>query len=223
MGILKITTDVAGQIDVFPRRVKIITTDSLATVTAAGYLNNVSLEGYTIYNTDIIDMWYGAVSSMPFQISSPGNYIELIPSISNGIITLNNYHSNITWFDVTCSAAALASAGKVNVQVSAPGQQYKVRNVLVNYSAAGLSGGGGDRLLKLTDGTTSFNNAGITAALLGTPVNTVWGGSGNPLPGTVAMNTSTVAGANLYFQYSGGTSDFGTGSVVISVQVERVA
>lgn len=137
-------------------------------------------------------------------------------------ITNSDAQSDIIWYDITCSATALATAGKVNVQVSSGSKQYAVRNVLFNYGAAGLSGGGGDRLLALTDGTTVYNNAGITAALLGTPVNTVWGGAGNPLPGTVAISTATVAGANLYFQYTGGTTDYTTGSVVISVQVQRV-
>ena len=131
--------------------------------------------------------------------------------------------SDLIWIDVPCSAAALASGGSVVIQASSGAKQYKVRNILVNYSASGLSGGGGDRLLQVTDGTTSYNNAGITAALLGTPVNTVWGGTGNPLPGTVAMNTSTVAAANLVAKYAGGTADYAAGTVTISVLVQRVA
>ena len=87
MGILKITTDVAGQIGDKPRRVKIISSDTLATVTTAGYLNNVTLEGYNIYNTDIIDMWYAATGSQ-FGITSPGTLGVLTPSIVNGVITL---------------------------------------------------------------------------------------------------------------------------------------
>ena len=37
MAILKFTLDVAGQVGVVPRRIKILSTDNLATVTAAGY------------------------------------------------------------------------------------------------------------------------------------------------------------------------------------------
>ena len=131
--------------------------------------------------------------------------------------------SDLVWIDVPLTAASLATAGQVTIQASSGSKQYKVRNVIVNYSAAGLSGGGGDRLVQITDGTTVYNNAGITAALLGTPVNTVWGGSGNPLPGTVAMNTSTAAGVTLYAVYAGGTTDYTTGTVNISVLVQRVA
>ena len=131
--------------------------------------------------------------------------------------------SDLAWHDVACAASALATGGTVTIQASSGSKQYKVRDVFMNYSASGLSGGGGDRLLQISDGTTSYNNAGITAALLGTPVNTVWGGSGNPLPGTVAMNTSTVAGANLVAKYAGGTTDYTTGTVTISVLTQRVA
>lgn len=88
MGIVKITTDVPGQIGVSPRRVKIISTDNLATVTAAGYLNPAALEGYNIYNTDVIDMWYGAVVSTGQNVVTPGTYSVFTPSISNGVITL---------------------------------------------------------------------------------------------------------------------------------------
>lgn len=131
--------------------------------------------------------------------------------------------SDLAWHDVACSAAALATGGEVVIQASSGSKQYKIRDIRVNYSASGLSGGGGDRLLQITDGTTVYNNAGITAALLGTPVNTIWGGSGNPLAGTVAMNTSSVAAAAIVAKYAGGTTDFASGTVNISVLTQRVA
>lgn len=88
MGIVQITTDVAGQINVNPRRVKIISTDNLATVTTAGYLNSATKEGYTIYNTDVIDMWYGATVGANLQVITPGTFESFTPSFLNGIITL---------------------------------------------------------------------------------------------------------------------------------------
>lgn len=124
--------------------------------------------------------------------------------------------------DITLGFAALAAGGTVAVQAALAGAQFKVRNIFVNYGAAGLSGGGGDRLVTLTDGTTVYNNAGITAALLGTPINTVWGGTGNPLAGTVDQSTATVAGQALRFVYSGGAADYTAGSVVVTVTYERV-
>lgn len=131
--------------------------------------------------------------------------------------------SDLKWHDITATAAALATAGKVNIQVSSGSKQYVVRDIRVNYAASGLSGGGGDRLLSVSDSTHVYNSTGITAALLGTPINTIWGGSGNPLPGTLAMDTPTTAGANLFLQYIGGTTDYTTGQIIVSVLTERVA
>lgn len=199
-----------------PYRIHLIScNDSLATITAAGYLNT----NLTAQNLANINPGDG------FEVTYAGGaLVKLSVSIVNGVYTLVGANSLLSWVDLTASAAALATAGKVNVVVaSSSSAQYIPRDWRVNYSASGLSGGGGDRLLKLTDGTTIYNNAGITAALLGTPVNTLLGGSGNPVAGTVAMNTSTAAGANLYFQYAGGTTDFTTGSVSLSVLVQKVA
>ena len=312
MGILSITTSVAGQVGVQPRTVRIVTTDSLATVTTAGYLNNVALEGYNIFNTDVIDMWYGAVGGFN-SISSPGTFEIFTPSISNGIITLvqwsnpgnvllpvvsgdfavfngtsgqikdagflpsNAALTNVvmqsgasvignapkyndvkgTLVDsgvafssliassvtantqsiagnlllngnpvvaskvVTAGFAALATAGKVNIFVAPTvTAQIAILDLKV-FLSTGLSGGGGNRLLSLADGTLVFNNAGITAALLGTPIFTLWGGTGNPIASSSEATIST-AGANVFLQYIGGTTDYTAGSVIVAVTYAQV-
>lgn len=137
-------------------------------------------------------------------------------------ITNPDAQSDILTQDFTVMASALATAGKVNIQLGSGLKQYAIRDIKMNKST-GLSGGGGDRLLAVTDGTSVWTGTGITAALLGTPVNTLWGGSGLPLPGsTFAFSTLSVAASNIYFQYTGGTTDFTTGSVIITVTWQRV-
>lgn len=84
MGIISITTDVAGQIGDLPRRVKLITTDSLATITTAGYLNNQNLQGYQILPSDVLDVEYLWNTS-----TNVGTYEVFLPSFSNGVITLS--------------------------------------------------------------------------------------------------------------------------------------
>lgn len=84
MGILLITTDEAGQIAQLPRRVKIVTTDALAVVIAAGYLNPQSLLSNIIYPTDIIDMIYSYNSA-----TQNGTYAVFRPSFSGSVITLS--------------------------------------------------------------------------------------------------------------------------------------
>lgn len=336
MGIIQAPQVLPGQVGVIGAIKYMVTTDTIGTVTTAGYLNNLDLAVFPILASDVLGITYGyntqtnsgtftfanvsisngiitivelvspgnvllpvvsgdyavfngtsgqikdssqapSNAASPFVVTSPGsltvgNFPKLADAkgtLANGLppsasgnsfvpvspgsmtighllsagdangtlsdsgvaatsvaissITSPDASSDLIWYDVTCSAAALATAGKVNIQVSSGSKQYAVRDIRMNYGAAGLSGGGGNRLLAVSDGTTVYNNAGITAALLGTPINTVWGGTGNPLPGTVAMDTPSVAGANIFAQYSGGTTDYTTGSVVISVLVQRTA
>lgn len=177
----------------------------------------------------------------PFVVMSPGSVTSGRVVKFNGVngtvadagfaatavaistITSPDPQSDILQQDFTLGFAALASAGKVNIQVSSGSKQYCIRDVRINKST-GLSGGGGDRLLAISDSTNVWTGTGITAALLGTPINTLWGGSGLPLPsGANAFSTFSTAGANLFFQYTGGTTDFTAGSVIITVKWQRVA
>lgn len=127
------------------------------------------------------------------------------------------------YVDLTVPVASLASAGKVNVQVAGSATaQYKIRSVVVRYSAAGLSGNSGNRLLAISDGTIVWTGSGITASLLGTPINTVWGGTGLPLPASTDMSVASTAGANIFVQYTGGTTDYNAGSVSLSIELQQV-
>jgi len=107
MGILNITTDVAGQIGVKPRRVAIITTDSLATVTTAGYLNNANLMGYTIQPTDEIVMWYDYVDSASpgtmgiFNAEMTGGHITLVEWVNPGDVVIPTVVNDIAVFNTT--------------------------------------------------------------------------------------------------------------------------
>ncbi len=336
MGIVQYPSVLPGQVGVIGAAKYMVSTDSIATITSAGYLNNIDQAVFPIAASDLLGIIYnynqqtgsgsftwatvtisnGVItvvefvspgnvllpvvsgdyasfngtsgqikdsgqapsnSASPFVVTSPGsltigNFPKLADAkgtIANGLppsasgnsfvpvspggmttghllsagdangtladsgivatsvaisaITSPDASSDLVWHDVTCTAAALATAGHVTIQASTGSKQYIVRDIRVNYAASGLSGGGGDRLLAVTDGTTVWNNAGITAALLGTPINTIWGGTGNPLADTVAMNTASAAGVTIYAAYAGGTTDYTTGSVVISVLTQRTA
>lgn len=86
MSVLSFTVDVAGQIGVQPRRVKIISTDNLATVTTAGYLNNQSLVP-ALMPTDFVDMVYGYS-----ETTLTGTQGVFIPSVAvDGSITLSTF------------------------------------------------------------------------------------------------------------------------------------
>ncbi len=135
--------------------------------------------------------------------------------------------SETKWIDVTCTATLLdASTGTGKVNVVAAGastDQYKVRNIRLVGGGTSF-GAGGDRLLGLTDGTTVWTtvaNADIESA----PSATLdWGNSKVPFL-TGVSDTASAAGAQIYFQYSGGTpaTPHTTGSIKFSVCVEKVA
>jgi hypothetical protein len=351
-----INTDFTGQVGVIPRIVRISTTDSLATITAANYLKTAAQsQGFSFYPNDIVAVAYGTDASTAqfFTLDMSGSDITLIPSAgdvtlpvvsgnfamftgTNGalddtglspsnaaktkvvmanaavvanhiacfsdtagtvddnaatainggniqaglsgtagsffsypttaakgalevratdntgdtdITITNRAHgqatvysigdvgaatgslmncvvdadpgANLISFDVTVGHAALAAGGSVTLIASSGVKQYKIRSLQINSGGTNFSGGGGDRLGQVTDGTTVYSV--IPAASLQTLANAQWGATAIPNPASAAINTSTVLGANLTFKYSGGTTDYTAGSVVISGIVERVA
>ncbi len=137
-------------------------------------------------------------------------------------ITTPDVGSNIVSFDVTCGFSALATGGAVALITSSGSKQYKIRQLFINKTGTNFSGGGGDRLGQVTDGTSVYSV--IPATNMQTLLNAGWGISTPlPYPASVSINTSTAAGANLSFKYSGGTTDYTAGSVVISGTAQRVA
>lgn len=140
--------------------------------------------------------------------------------LTSGIVT-PDVGSNLITFDVTVGQAALAAGGSVTLVTSSGTKQYKIRSLQLNKGGTNFSGGGGDRLGQVTDGTNVYTL--IPAATMQTLTNSRWGDTAIPFPASVAIDTSTAAGANLVFKYSGGTTDYTAGSLVISGLVERVA
>jgi|15BtaG_2_1085339.scaffolds.fasta_scaffold00113_20 hypothetical protein len=129
-------------------------------------------------------------------------------------------NENLVYFSVTCDQAALASAASITLQPSSGAKQYRVIELLMNSGGTNFSGGGGDRLGQVTDGTTIYS---VTpAAQMQALVNARWGDTAMPFPASSPMQYSTVAGANLVFKYSGGTTDYTAGSVIISGTLLRV-
>lgn len=87
MAILAINVYVTGLVgaQVNPRRCTMVTTDSLATITTAGYLNNQNLLGNTILPTDIFEVLYSFDEST--QVGTYGIF-QVTYSVSSGF-TLN--------------------------------------------------------------------------------------------------------------------------------------
>lgn len=136
-------------------------------------------------------------------------------------ITTPDVGANLVTFDVTVGEAALATGGAVTLQASSGSKQYKIRTLELESGGTNFSGGGGDRLGQVTDGTNVYSV--IPAATMQALVNARWGVTGLPNAASIANNTSSVAGAAITFKYSGGTTDYTAGSLRISGVLERVA
>jgi hypothetical protein len=167
----------------------------------------------SIYLATETDTAITAAIATALTLSTPIAIDGVVPSV-------------LKWVDVTCTATLLDAStgtGKIEVAPAATGDSYKIRDSRLIGGGTSF-GGAGDRLLSLTDGTTVWTtvpNANLESA----PAVTV--GLGNAampfLTGTV--DTASAAGAQIYFQYSGGTPEtpHTTGSIKFQVLLEKVA
>jgi len=164
-------------------------------------------------------------------IGQLGMFTDVAGTIGNSTVvanrvlqgSFNNPSTNINMvsFDVSVGQAALASAGQVILQASGAGEIYKIRGLWLNAAGTNFSGGGGDRNAQITDGTTVYSV--IPAATLQSLANTAWGATGLPFPAAASIFTDTVAAADIYIEYQGGTTDYTAGSLFISALLERRA
>jgi hypothetical protein len=260
MAILSFKTQVTGEVGLEPNLVRVISDDSLATVTTAGYLNSIASQGFAIRESDIVMMYYGTNSA---------SFNFFIPSISNGVITLSEFEpaGNLsytgTWtsgrvpqysattgvvqdsglaantiltsaivspdtsidlvsFDVTVDQADLASGGTVTIFASSGTKSYTVRELYLNNGGTNFSGGGGDRLLSIQVVTGNPTFSVIPAATLQSLTNSRWGDTALPFP-AVPIYTPAGPGESIICLYSGGTTDYTDGSLVLSGILQRIA
>ncbi len=86
MAIVQLPTVLPAQVGILPQRKRMVTTDNLATITAAGYLNAIDLQSNPIAASDVLDVLYS------YNVNTgAGTYGIFTVSISNGVITLVNW------------------------------------------------------------------------------------------------------------------------------------
>lgn len=83
MSIIQLPTILPAQVGIVPQMKRMVTTDSLATITAAGYLNSVDLQSNPIASSDVLDVLYSYN-----QQTNSGTFGIFTVSITNGVITL---------------------------------------------------------------------------------------------------------------------------------------
>lgn len=129
-------------------------------------------------------------------------------------------NADLWLMEIALGQAALAAGGLVPIYIPPNAtQRIKIRELVLSGAGTAFSGGGGDRLVSVTDGTSTWT--AITAALLGTPIATRWGGTGIPYPATAAHHLAqSVAGQNVRALYTGGTADYTAGALTLLVEYE---
>lgn len=212
-----LTVIFAGQAGVSPNLARMVSTDTLATVTTPGYLNASLNQELGLNDGDFVFANFNTNSVLTREVFT-------VSIATHGLITLTAYPpAIIVPFNVIVTAAQLANAGKVILVPSSGNHQYRLITMFLNAGGTNFSGGSGNRLGQITDGTTVYGL--VSVVQMENNGNEIWGADGNfSLPaGSIPINQASVAGAPIVFSYSGGTTDYTAGSYNISGYAERIA
>lgn len=95
MSLLQLVRVEVGEVGVLPGNLKMVSTDNIATITAAGYLNGVGnqLQSVMVSPGDVIGCMYNYNQS-----TGVGNFVDLTVSISAGVITLTPISAGVIKF-----------------------------------------------------------------------------------------------------------------------------
>lgn len=146
--------------------------------------------------------------------ASSGNWVAAVRAMLKRL-----RRAPLQYVEVTASQADLAAAGvKAIFTRENDTQRIKIRDVILFGGGTNFSGGGGDRTIIITDGTTTYGT--IAAALAQALATTRWGGTNFSFGAGAAPNTKSVAGQNVRLAYAGGAADYTAGSLTIGVWYE---
>ncbi len=126
-------------------------------------------------------------------------------------------------FEVIVKQSEVSSASERILVDAAAGEQWKVRDIILSNDGNSFSGGGGDRDLSITDGTTTWSV--IPAATLQNLAVSRWGiDAGMPNPENPPhLFAASASGTDIMAKYSGGTTDYTVGQCTIMLLAERTA
>lgn len=128
--------------------------------------------------------------------------------------------SNIFWVQEGVSAAALSGGGVVPIFTPTSGTAgYQVREILISAGGTNFSGGGGDRLIAISDGVSAYTI--IPETVLQSLVNARWGSTSLPFP-AFSQTTPTAPGNVIRAVYTGGAADYSAGVVVVTLCLQRI-
>jgi hypothetical protein len=193
MSIVSFNTTTTGQIGIFPRLCELATTDNLATITTAGYLNRNGqvLQGFAFYPTDVIFVNYSYVVA-----TNSGTFGIFLPSIAgNGQITLTEWaNPGDVLLPVVSGDFAVfnGTSGQIKDAGYLPSNAAKTNVVMANGATiANHIGTFTDTAGTLgEDAATAINGGNIQAGLSGTA------GTIASFPATAANGSLVLAAVN---------------------------
>lgn len=215
MPIKSITTDVAGQINVNPRSVKIQCDDDLAAILTPGYIHQNYTQTFAILPTDLVE-----VSYINNQI------VFCTPVIQENLVTLQILNNSLMTIYATVTAEQLANDNTVIILPSYGTQQFVIWNMCIGPDCIDFDAGG-DRDIIVTDGETVYTSVSPTNLknISDTSIAKFWASDTTlrlPLPGSPIK--PTFPGASLKFFYGDdGSIDYASGSLTIGFQIARFA
>lgn len=195
--IFQLPTPLAGTVGVRPVQKYMVVGDNLATVTAAGYLNGINLEGYPIEPSDVIQMLYGYST-----VTKKGTYGIFVPSIANGVITLSQ------WVDsgnvlLPVVSGNIASFNGTTGQIQDSGI---VASNVMQINAINVMAASGRITLAKVNGTEAANavtTAAGNAGVITTSSLTTAGGSSYAITWT---NSAILSTSSIQLSLMGGTN-----------------
>lgn len=128
--------------------------------------------------------------------------------------------ANLVTFNIPVSFTQLAGSGVVGLYPSNTGESFRIRELYLSPYDTPEDFSGGDRLATISDGSTAYSI--IPAEDLQDLSNARWGSTALPFPVSQPLSEQTIPGANLTIAYSGGTSDYTAGIMLISGMLERI-
>jgi hypothetical protein len=222
MAITQITTSFAGQDGVEPQITRIVTTDSLATITTAGYLDNVMKQGYIINAGDVLLINYNNGTLGFFTISFSNGISTLAPLTSSGEVILpvvSGHFANFSGTTGTIADAGFSPSDPAKTKVIMADAAVTLNHVAQFADTAGtIKDGGvlGTAAAKAASDNTKATLASVTAATTSgnlAQFNDTAGtvGDSSIVAADVQLNTNIIAAT------TGNIGGAGAGPLTVSV------
>lgn len=191
----------------------------------SGEISQGNLIGVSTGTSNASTLWM-EVGAGPFTVGSTAIIFSIITLLNSSKLLYSSFanpdtQSNLIVVNITAGQAALAAGGHVTLQASSGSKQYQIVDMWLNMVGTNFSGGGGDRNIQITDGTSVWSI--IPAATAQSLTNSTWGTTGLPVPASVSFKQPSAAGASIYLAYEGGAADYTAGSLTVTCLLCRIA